>query len=218
MEEDSLNRNDENSQKDELNLSNRLDEIKKAISSNIGNEPTETNRAEEDKTTEIDKLTTTILEVKNIFQIEMDLSRRRVYIFMSIAIVLSCLLISFYVIVISGCFLPDFDKMNPIKTWYEITLRVMFVSFFISIIVFCLRMMQNYLALYEQLRHKVAIISSMPRLVYGSQDEGLFKTSYAKIIDLLIQLGDTKGVTKNDEILKQPLGDLISVLAKKTKD
>lgn len=221
MEENSLETG--NSQNDDNISSKILDEI---LSSNVNTESnlsttttsTPTSKpilAEEDITTDIDKLTTTVQRVRSIFIEEVRLVRRRVYIFMWIAIIISAILTFFYVRVIGwNNFLPDFDKANTLKTWYQISLRIMFVSFFISIVVFSLKMMRNYLALYEQLRHKLAIISSMPVLVYASKNDELFKTSYTKIIDLLIQLGNTENIGKSDEILKQPLLDLITLVKK----
>jgi hypothetical protein len=108
-----------------------------------------------------------------------------------------------------------YDKLTAISA-YEIGLRIAVVSLIVSLIAFCLKMMRIYLTSYEETIHKILVIDSMPVLVKGTKNDELFKTSYTKIVDMLIK-DNNKEFEKGGEIsITNSLSEILK--AQKNKD
>jgi hypothetical protein len=112
--------------------------------------------------------------------------------------------------------LPFFLKPAnlTLASGYEIGIRITLVSLIISFLIFCLKMIRNYLALYEQLRHKLIIIDSMPTLILASDEDDVYKSSYNKIVDMLVSI-DNINTINNEEIKVNSIIDFLKEVSKK---
>ncbi|HWY13065.1 MAG TPA: hypothetical protein VN026_17140 [Bacteroidia bacterium] len=152
---------------------------------------------------EIEKFRSLIKKVKDAFITQKKAISIKIIIFLSLAAGIIALLTGYYIyhILLEKKDLPFYIIQNKLDliAWYEIGLRVTFISLSVSIVAFCLKMMKKYLSSYEEVKHKITVIDAMPTIVKGTEDKDLFKVSYIKIVDMLIGLSD-KEFEKGNEI------------------
>lgn len=99
---------------------------------------------------------------------------------------------------------------------YEITVRITFISLVISLTVFCIKMMRNYLSMYEHIRHKIVLLESMPTLVLATGNRDISKTAYNKILEMVISLDNIDKI-KNEDININSLMEILKKLPEKDK-
>ena len=170
---------------------------------------------EADTTEDIDKMRLLLQSVKSAFDTQLSLLNKKINIFLIVAIVLSIFIISFYNFILHGFLRPNFECNSNFEISYDIGVRVTVISLFISIIAFCLKMMRVYLSLSEKIYHKLAIVESMPILVHANKDRELFKSSYSKIVEMLVEIDKSAGTGKDDDIKIEGLVDFFKGIIKK---
>ncbi len=164
---------------------------------------------EEDITYAVDKLNTAFFAVRDTFKAEIESLKKRSIIFLSIAVGLIILVFIFYSLIICDYLKPNFESVNDIEIAFDIGVRITIISLVITLIYYCLRMLKIYLSLYEKARHKYAIIASLPILVNGSGDSELYRTTYSKIVEMMIEVGKDTSKEKEEEIKLNSLLDII---------
>ena len=172
---------------------------------------------EEDINTVMDKLNKTLTAVRAAFNQELLSLNNKVKIFLIIAICISGTILAFYILVLWGIFKPDFTNSEHriFEISYDIGIRTLILSFLISIVAFCLKMMRIYMTLCDRIRHKISIINSMPALVHSSGKDDLYKSSYGKIVEMLIQIGKEEPIGKENEIKLEGVVEFFKAITKK---
>ena len=87
---------------------------------------------------------------------------RKIVIWSGLCLVLITFLIIFYCQHVLNL---KFDSTWTWQVGYDTAIRITIISLFVSAIVFCLKMLRSYLYLYEQMRHKIIVVRSMPELI-----------------------------------------------------
>lgn len=170
---------------------------------------------EEDINSAIDKLNRILNSSRQAFIGEKDRISDRIHLLLWTAVPIALFLVISYALIFCNCswLLPDFNTKIILKTWYEISLRLVFISLLISIIVFCLKLLKSYLSLSEQISHKITVINSISAILYANEkDDDLFKIAYIKIVEVLVQ-GNNMGLFPKEEESKMQsnLIDLLKV-------
>ncbi len=192
---------------------------------NSGKEPVESSTVSVEKTSDgsgvvtyeglgatrqkISDLTAITDKLEEIFITESSNLRDMLVLWSFILLVFIVFLVCFY--------LHIWNHSYPDKwSWqvgYETALKITIISLFVSGIAFCLKMIRSYFHLYEHNRHKIAVIKSLPTLIYASGDSGQYKFAYSKIIELIVQANNMGIISKeNDASIST---DLVKELIKK---
>lgn len=156
--------------------------------------PSDNNAVAIDVTTQIESLEKLTEKVRIIFRNAGNgLICRLGLIIIAIAVLI------YYLI---GFFHRYLDEPNmTIKAWewHYTIIRITVVSIFVSAIVFCLKMLRSYLHLYEHNRQKIAVIKAMPTLIYAIGNEEQYKLAYAKILEMILHVGNMGIINKEDD-------------------
>ncbi len=102
-------------------------------------------------------------------------------------------------------------------TWqiiYYTTIRITFLSAIFAIANFCFKLIRSYLQIYQKNLHNATIIRSMASLVESALDKDVRNEIYRKLLDIIIEFGDTGLLQGKGEESKIPIETLINLLIK----
>jgi hypothetical protein len=145
----------------------------------------------------IEELKTSLKFVENNFKIRAENIRTRLFIWVILSFVFFLLILCAYW-VLFHCEIDEY--FFGWKVIYKMIVRGSAMLALFTALAFSVKMLRSYIYIYENVLHKISLVSSMPYLVASSINEPQKEKLYDKLIELVSKLGNTGLISKEDSI------------------